>query len=224
MLDQSPLRSAWNRSVGLGLGIVTLPLLAASYVLAAIDNKSLMPIYTQYRHGQYGQDTKIHKLKTMKDPDLDLIKEIKEEGDFDKVRITPIGNLVRIFKGDELLQLWENVIFKGDENLVGPRLLSKSGHSPALLYDPKREAEPPGLICLDTVRNGSNVCDETRKQDDLEYIENRSLVMDWGIVCATAIVIPKQIVQALFCGEKSYNTQRAAVLAEEQLAVSEFAP
>ena len=222
MLDQSPLRSAWNRSVGLGLGIVTLPLLAVSYALAAIDNKSLAPIHTDYRHGQYGQATKIHKLKTMRDPDASLITSIQEGGDFDNVRITPIGNLVRIFKGDELLQLWENVIFKGDENLVGPRLLSRTGHSPALLYDPKREAEPPGLICLDTVRNGSDVCDAIRKQDDLEYIENRSLIMDWGIVCATAVVIPKQIFQALFSGEKSYNTNRAALLAEEQLAVPEI--
>ena len=130
MLDQSPLRSAWNRSVGLGLGIVTLPLLAVSYVFAAIDNKSLAPIHTDYRHGQYGQATKIHKLKTMKDPDASLITSIREGGDFDNVRITPIGNLVRIFKGDELLQLWENVIFKGDENLVGPRLLSRKERQP----------------------------------------------------------------------------------------------
>jgi len=74
------------------------------------------PFYIAKRVGLNGQEFNMVKLRSM-------IKNADKSGvdstGSNDVRITKVGHLIRRFKLDELMQLWN--VFLGDMSLVGPR-------------------------------------------------------------------------------------------------------
>lgn len=105
-------------------------------------------------------------------------------------RITRAGRHLRKWSLDELPQLWSVLV--GDMSLVGPRPGFPHEWE---LYTPsqrKRLSVTPGITCLWQVsgRNQINNFDDWVKLD-LDYIENWSLALDFGIMARTVATVLK---------------------------------
>jgi lipopolysaccharide/colanic/teichoic acid biosynthesis glycosyltransferase len=95
--------------------IIFLPIIFVSaLIIWKEDNKS--PFYLASRSGQAGVLFKMMKLRTMV-VDAEKVGAMSTAGD--DVRITKIGSVLRRYKLDEIVQLW-NVLL-GEMSLVGPR-------------------------------------------------------------------------------------------------------
>ena len=111
----------------------------------------------------------------------------------DDPRITPVGQVLRAFRMDELPQLW-NVLL-GHMNIVGPR-----PEQPEIFLElrseiaeyPQRQRVLPGITGLAQVNNGydQTVKDVERKLGyDLEYLDRCSLGEDFKIMAKTIPVV-----------------------------------
>ncbi|TWU57894.1 sugar transferase [Rubripirellula reticaptiva] len=106
-------------------------------------------------------------------------------------RITSIGRIIRKFSIDEMPQLW-NVV-RGEMSLVGPR---PSCPQEVAIYhreDWQRLQVKPGLTCIWQVRGRGDIPFEQQVQMDLEYVEERSLWLDFKLLVLTvpAVVLAK---------------------------------
>lgn len=119
-----------------------------------------------------------------------LIKKYRKNGDYleDDPRITRVGKFIRRTSLDELPQLW-NVV-KGDISLVGPRALVpgelRNYGDRSLLLSVKS-----GLTGLAQVSGRREIAFEERRQLDLYYIGNWSLLLDFQILLKTIAVVFK---------------------------------
>jgi lipopolysaccharide/colanic/teichoic acid biosynthesis glycosyltransferase len=118
---QGPIRPdrfkrACDLTLGLGLLIVTLPLIFA--IWAFVRATSSGPgFYSQVRVGRGGRTYRIYKIRTMThNCEAGSGAKWATKGDS---RVTPVGRVLRKLHLDEMPQLW-NVI-RGDMSLVGPR-------------------------------------------------------------------------------------------------------
>lgn len=101
--------------------------------------------------------------------------------------ITRVGRLLRRTSLDELPQLLN--IFKGDMSLVGPR--PSMDYEAALYSDRHRQrlAVQPGLTGWAQVHGRSGLSFEEIVSLDLEYIKQRSILMDLRILLVTVPVV-----------------------------------
>jgi lipopolysaccharide/colanic/teichoic acid biosynthesis glycosyltransferase len=137
-------------------------------------------------HDYGGSVFTIYKFRSMALTDSDSPQVWAHEGD---PRITPLGRILRMYRLDELPQLWNVLI--GDMNLVGPRpeqpdifvqLREKIRHISG------RQRVLPGITGLAQVTHhyDRSIDDARCKADlDLEYIRNRSLMLDLEIMART---------------------------------------
>jgi len=98
-------------------------------------------------------------------------------------RITGMGRLLRRTSLDELPQLWN--VFKGDMSLVGPRPPVPSEVAQYTPYQRRRLSIKPGLTCIWQVSGRSELCFQKQVELDLNYIENRSLWLDFVLLLRT---------------------------------------
>jgi lipopolysaccharide/colanic/teichoic acid biosynthesis glycosyltransferase len=98
-------------------------------------------------------------------------------------RITPIGRLIRKFSLDELPQLW--CVLKGEMTLVGPRPPLPKEVARYSLADRRRLEVTPGLTCFWQVQGRADIPFEQQVKLDVEYIEQRSLTLDFRLLFAT---------------------------------------
>ena len=128
----------------------------------------------------------IYKFRSMTRSDSDSPQIWAQKDD---PRITGAGNLLRKYHLDELPQLWN--VLRGDMNLVGPRpeqpdiflrLRKEIRHLPG------RQQVLPGITGLAQVTHhyDRSIDDARMKADlDLEYIRNRSPLLDLEIMART---------------------------------------
>jgi len=111
----------------------------------------------------------------------------------DDPRITKIGRFMRKTRLDELPQLMNVLI--GDMSLIGPRperpeiAISLVQEFPNFM---KRCEVPAGLTGLAQVSSGYADSVDSYKdklKHDLEYVENRSLFLDFKIILKTVLVV-----------------------------------
>jgi lipopolysaccharide/colanic/teichoic acid biosynthesis glycosyltransferase len=98
-------------------------------------------------------------------------------------RVTRVGRLLRRTSLDEVPQLLN--VLRGEMSLVGPRPVPVYE---AVLYDSRsarRLAALPGLTGLWQVRGRSRRTHDEMMELDLEYVEQRSLLLDLHILLAT---------------------------------------
>lgn len=148
--------------------------------------------YCQTRVGKGGRHFRFYKFRSMvRDADRlkdDLVHLNHHEDDRtfkipDDPRITSIGRFIRRFSIDEIPQLW-NVI-RGEMSLVGPRPPVPEEVELYTEFDRRRFEVKPGLTCIWQVRGRGNVGFETQILMDVEYIDERSLLLDTKLLVLT---------------------------------------
>ncbi len=195
------LRSRWTYRIGkrvqdiifsaLAL-IVLFPLMLIIALVIYIDDPHGSPLYTQIRCGRDGKKFKFYKFRSMyvgAENNLEyLLKDNEADGPAFKIRNDPrlihVGHFLRSIGLDELPQLWN--ILKGDMSIVGPRPALPREVEQYNDYQKQRLYIRPGLTCYWQIQPDRNKVsfDEWMKLD-IEYIKERSFLVDWRIILKT---------------------------------------
>lgn len=167
-------------------GIAFVASLPVQAVLALLVRQKLgSPVlFRQMRPGKDGEVFELVKFRTM--------LEVDEASGLvtDEQRMTRFGGFLRSTSLDELPSLW-NVV-KGDMSLVGPRpLLVRylERYSPA---QARRHEVRPGITGLAQVSGRNAISWDEKFAKDVEYVDNRSLLLDLKIVVATVAKVVKR--------------------------------
>ena len=106
------------------------------------------------------------------------------------LRLTPLGKWLRLFRFDELPQLWN--VLRGEMSLVGPRperpvFVDKFLESvPAYA---QRHLVRPGITGLAQVCGGYHTDARDKLRFDLIYVSHRSVWLDLSILLRTVLVV-----------------------------------
>ena len=166
--------------------VIGLPLIAIFGILIKIEDKG--PItYKQERLGKCGRRFYIYKLRSMR---TDAEKFGAQWAEKDDPRITKVGKFIRKTRIDEIPQLFN--ILKGDMDLIGPRperpnfTVQFNEEIPGFI---NRLAIKPGLTGWAQVNGGYEITPEEKLKEDIYYIKNRSILLDFKILFKTVKVV-----------------------------------
>ncbi|WP_455136853.1 sugar transferase [Thermophilibacter sp.] len=169
---------------------VALVVLAIPMAVIAWKVKRESPgpaFFAQTREGKGGRPFQLYKFRSMY---TDAEARGAQWAVDDDPRITPVGKKLRNSRLDEIPQFW-NVV-KGDMSLVGPR-----PERPAFCaafreriggWD-QRTMVRPGITGYAQVHGGYELLPKEKARLDIEYIENRSILMDLKIMLRTLGVL-----------------------------------
>ena len=167
--------------------IIGIPFLIVFGALIKLEDKG--PIfYKQERLGKNEKYFYVYKLRSMR-VDAEKIGGAQWAQKNDP-RITNVGAFIRKTRIDEIPQLLN--ILKGDMSIIGPR-----PERPELTYKFNREIPgfinrliiKPGLTGWAQVNGGYDMTPEEKIIWDIEYINNRSFMLDMKIILKTIRVI-----------------------------------
>jgi lipopolysaccharide/colanic/teichoic acid biosynthesis glycosyltransferase len=183
--------SVARRTVDMAVSLIGLVITAIVFpvIAFAIKLDSKGPIfYHQDRAGLGGQLFTLWKFRSMV---LDADNESWTlEGD---PRITRVGRWLRRSHLDELPQFWN--VLRGEMTLIGPRperpsvLVQLQADDPAQSL---RLTAVPGLTSLSAVTRGYVATPEAARERlhlDLDYIRDRSLMLDLRILAASFVEV-----------------------------------
>lgn len=161
-----------------GALVVLSPLIAliGLYVKASLGSPVL---FRQERIGKDNAPFTILKYRTMKpatSPDQP-----------DEERVSRTGSQLRATSLDELPSLWNVLI--GDMALVGPRPLLPEYLPFYSARQLRRHEVRPGITGLAQVNGRNSLGWEERFEMDVEYVQNRSLLLDTKILLRTVGVV-----------------------------------
>ena len=182
--------SLWYRAFKRAFDIIScgvaLLVLAIPMAIIAICVKAESPgpaIYAQRRLGKDGKVFSIYKFRSMY---ADAEARGAQWAAGDDPRITPLGQKLRKTRLDEIPQFW-NVV-KGEMSLIGPRPerpAFSDEFEKRIIGWGQRMMVRPGITGLAQITGGYELLPKEKALYDLEYIENRSLAMDWSIIWRT---------------------------------------
>lgn len=157
--------------------IILSPVLLITALLVRIKLGSPV-IFKQKRPGLNEKIFTLYKFRTMTD-------KKDEEGNLlpDSERLTKFGKMLRSTSLDELPELIN--ILKGDMSIVGPRPLLVEYLE---LYNEEqkhRHDVRPGLTGLAQISGRNSITWEEKFKEDIQYIENISLIEDIKIILKT---------------------------------------
>jgi lipopolysaccharide/colanic/teichoic acid biosynthesis glycosyltransferase len=165
------------------LAVAALGLVVLSPVLTAVAllvRTTLGPpvLFRQVRAGLRGEPFVIYKFRTMRPPDA------PDEGPLrDRERLTRVGAMLRATSLDELPELWN--VLTGDMSLVGPRPLLPEYLDRYTPQQAQRHDVRPGLTGLAQVSGRNALTWEAKFDLDLQYVEQRSFLLDLRILGRT---------------------------------------
>ncbi|MBR4303673.1 MAG: sugar transferase [Bacteroidaceae bacterium] len=172
------------------MGLLLLsPLMLIFSIVLLFDDGPI--IFKQERIGYKGKPFMIYKFRTMHvNAESDGIPRLEEERNR---HLTPFGRFLRAHHLDELPQLWN--VLKGDMSFVGPR-----PERQYFIDQINRETDDyhyvylmrPGITSYATIYNGyTDTMDKMLKrlEYDLDYLDNRSLMLDLKIIVKTVLSI-----------------------------------
>jgi sugar transferase (PEP-CTERM system associated) len=176
--------------ISLTMLILFLPLIIVTAILIKIDTKGPV-LFSQERVGKNNKSYMLYKFRSMVE-DAEKLSGPVWASDNDK-RITRVGNIIRKWRIDEILQLWN--VLKGDMSFVGPRperefFVKKLEE--IIPYYGERFSVKPGItgwaqVCYGY---GASVDDAVEKVNyDLFYIKNMSFFMDLMIILRTIKIV-----------------------------------
>jgi lipopolysaccharide/colanic/teichoic acid biosynthesis glycosyltransferase len=177
--------------------VVMLPLMAAVAVAICLDSPG-PAVIRQQRVGEQGKLFWMYKFRSMvKDAESRLAQAVKISADGrlqhkypDDPRVTRVGRFIRSTSLDELPQLIN--VLKGEMSLVGPR-----PELPWIVeqYEPwqwRRFAVPQGITGWWQINGRSDKPMHWHTEEDLFYIQNRSLLLDIQILWRTLGAVAKR--------------------------------
>lgn len=175
--------------LSLMLLFVTWPLMIFTMILIWLESGKPI-LFFQQRTGLAGKPFNIYKFRSMV---VDAEKSGAQWAQVKDSRVTRVGNFIRLFRFDELPQIFN--ILKGDMSFIGPRperpefveVLAQK-----IPFYELRHSLRPGLTGWAQVGYpyGSSVDDAREKlQYDLFYIKNQSFMMDLKIIVKTVRVV-----------------------------------
>jgi exopolysaccharide biosynthesis polyprenyl glycosylphosphotransferase len=180
--------------VGTAVQIMVAPVMLV--IAAAIKLDSRGPVfYKSKRVGENGKLFYMYKFRSMvvdADKRLHEVIQYDENGHIihktaDDPRVTGVGRFIRRTSLDELPQLFN--VLRGEMSLVGPR-----PELPTLVeqYEPwqrKRFAVPQGMTGWWQVNGRSEKPMHLHTEDDIYYVQNYSLLLDFLIIFKTIWVV-----------------------------------
>jgi lipopolysaccharide/colanic/teichoic acid biosynthesis glycosyltransferase len=177
----------WKRATDLVISAVLLGLTAPVQLVVAVMVRLRLGAPVIFRQSRPGLDERafdLVKFRTMLEPDRSRGLVSDEE------RMTAFGAWLRSTSLDELPTLWN--VLKGDMSLVGPRPLLVQYLDRYSPRQRRRHEVRPGVTGLAQV-SGRNSVDWDRKFEyDLEYVDRRSLRLDFLILVATIAKVTKR--------------------------------
>ena len=170
--------------------IVFLPIMIAVAIAIKLTSKGPI-LFKQQRAGLGGIPFTFYKFRSMvidaEDRKEDLLKHNERTGPAFKMtndpRVTRVGNFIRKWSMDELPQLF-NVVC-GDISLVGPRPLPVNEALQHNQWQDRRLSVTPGITCLWQVYARHDTCFDRWTRLDIEYINERSPLLDLKILLKT---------------------------------------
>jgi lipopolysaccharide/colanic/teichoic acid biosynthesis glycosyltransferase len=177
--------------VGASIALVAAsPLLAVAAVLIKLESRGPV-VYRSTRVGKDGRAFTFFKLRSMvndADQMRHRIAHLNEcDGPVFKIsrdpRVTRMGRFLRSTSLDEIPQ-FVNVL-RGEMSLVGPRPPIPEEVAEYEPWQMHRLDVAPGITCLWQISGRSRIGFQEWMRLDLEYIRNRSLMMDLKILLRT---------------------------------------
>ena len=187
-----------KRVFDLAIGFVVLlfvwPVIFFIAVLIKLDSPGSI-IFRQQRLGENGRVFHMYKFRTMVKGAEKMQHEMNrfnEDGKIvfkrpDDPRITSIGRFLRRTSLDELPQLFN--VLKGDMSLVGPRPELPWMVNQYEIWQHKRFAVPQGMTGWWQVNGRSDKPMHLNTDDDIYYVQNYSIWMDFYILLKTPWVV-----------------------------------
>ena len=183
------IKKAFDLSAGAAMLFFSTPVMMLAALAIVIEGKGPV-LFRQDRVGLNGKVFRIFKFRTMVAAPPDARPQWTSDRDN---RITRLGRFMRVFRVDELPQLW-NVVC-GQMSLVGPRpeqpyfcdLLAQE-----IPFYHQRHTVPPGLTGWAQVRYryGASIEESKRKLEfDLFYVKHLSIWLDLAILFETLKVV-----------------------------------
>ena len=166
-------------------------MIGVSVLIKLFDGPSLPVLYRQERVGLYGKRFDVLKFRSMRpDAEADGTAQWATTND---PRVTRIGNFLRLYRLDELPQIFN--VLAGHMSIVGPRperpeFVEQLAHE-IPFYD-ERHTVKPGLTGWAQLKYkyGASTNDAFEKlQYDLYYVKNQSVLLDLMIVLQTVEVV-----------------------------------
>ena len=171
------------------IGLLLFMVVPFVYFLNLFFNRGPL-FYTQSRVGQYGEEFKMYKFRSMV---VDAEKTGAKMATKNDNRITPFGRILRVFRIDELPQIIS--IARGDMQFIGPRPERKvfaDQLNKIIPFYNARHLIKPGITGWAQVKYkyGENLEDSIKKLEyDLYYIKNKSIMLDIRIVFKTITTV-----------------------------------
>lgn len=171
---------------GAALLILAPVIVAISLAICLEDGGPIL--YSQQRTGQWGQEFRFYKFRSMvrnaDDLKVALAQQNEATGPIFKMkhdpRVTRVGRFIRRTSLDELPQLFS--VLRGDLTLIGPRPLYTPEAAKLTPRHAQRHQVKPGILCLREVCGRSALEFEHWMELDLVYIASRSLKTDITIL------------------------------------------
>ena len=166
----------------LSFGFLLMPVILVIALLVKMDSTGPI-IYKQERLGKNGRPFIILKFRTM---NITAENEGPQWAKSNDPRCTKIGRILRKSRLDEIPQLWN--ILKGEMSFVGPRPERKCFYDEFETYIhgfSNRMSVTPGLTGLAQVMGGYDMLPEEKIVYDMDYIKNRSVILDLKIIIKT---------------------------------------
>lgn len=157
-------------------------------IAGLIKKDSAGPVlYKQERIGFNGKPFMILKFRSMM---IDAEATGAQWAQEDDPRVTKIGRVLRNTRLDEIPQFF-NVV-RGEMSLIGPRPERQIFYEKFEQYIPgfrQRLMIKPGVSGLAQVIGGYNLLPEEKIIYDIEYIKNRSILLDTKIIFKTIAIV-----------------------------------
>lgn len=176
--------------------ILFIPMILISLMIKA---SSKGPIFYKWKVvGKDGLYFTALKFRTMV-VNADILKESLEsdnemKGPFFKMnndpRVTRIGKILRKYSVDELPQFLS--VLTGSMSIVGPRPPLQTEYVNFSDFQKTKLQVKPGITCLWQVEGRNQISDpDDWVNKDLEYINNRSFLIDLNIIYKTILTVLK---------------------------------
>lgn len=140
------------------------------------------PFFVQERAGKNNIPFRCIKFRTMRG-------KMKNAGENEAYRITPVGKILRLTGLDELPQIWN--VLHGKMSLVGPRPTLTYQTEKYNDYQKQRLLVKPGITGLAQIKGRNRLSWQERIDYDIEYIQKWSLWLDFYILFKTPFALLK---------------------------------